>query len=472
MLSSKYIILNIQKNIKIYITLFFIAMLSFFTLMCVFSIRENVLSIQKECFGKYSVVAFTHKNGNIDIQDDDFIEKYTSSDYVTDYYAFSQISAISDVLMPVPYDASVQRNQYISFFPEDVENSYTVLIYTDISKSSHFRIGSRELTEGRFAENLSECNVSEDFAALNNLRIGDIVDISIFLNNPVSFNPKIVGIFKDSTDQVINELELVYFKKTGETKLVNDPAFGIIEAHSATIASNDNVARNQILTAAPSSRDLKNLNTFTLYGKGFGMVVCYTRNELDIFAYIDTISSELQNQFTIFDSADTARFLHRVLDKTAASFSWTLIVTGLICVLFSYLIIASALNSRVYDIGVLRTRGLSKVKTSGFITAEILIVFTAAFMAASAIYYAVFSPFAEWVYSLQQLLVDNDMVFRRTLNWLAIDKVKFGYTFNAAVLNTALIYGFIAVLAFTFIIGFAASLFIARHEPMKTMTEV
>ncbi len=400
--------------------------------------------------------------------DDGFIEDFTRSEYVTDWYAFTQTNAGSETLSPVPYVEPAQPSRW-AFTPEGMP--FTLLMYSDISKSSHFRLGDREMAEGRFAEKLSECNVSAEFAKLNNLHVGDIIEISIPPQyDPQNLSLEIIGIYKDSTNDIINELELVTVKYE-DIKISGH----ITVKDAATAASIDNTARNQILTAAPSAQDLKEIKAFDTpfgLGDGYGVVVCYTRDDRDIFAYIESMSGELPDQYRIIDSADTARFLRTVLDNTAASFTWLLNGVGLISIILCTLIILATLKDRVYDIGVLRVCGLSRIKTAGFVTVEIFMVFAAAFLAACAVYYAAFPSLAQWVYGAQLLFADNDMVLRSTIDWLVIERVKTEYTFAADALNSALIPGFAAVAVFTGLAGFAVSIFIARHEPMKTMTEI
>jgi len=99
------------------------------------------------------------------------------------------------------------------------------------------------------------------------------------------------------------------------------------------------------------------------------------------------------------------------------------------------------------------------------------IVFFLSFAAASVLYFTSFTTVSNFMYALQDQFVSNDKSFYYGFSGPIINAAR-EYEFTATVYPITLIYGFIAVIAFTVIVGFAASLFISRHEPMKTMTKV
>ncbi len=68
----------------------------------------------------------------------------------------------------------------------------------DISKD--FNDGLRKITEGHMYKNKNECLVSEQYAELNKLSLGDTIKItSEFSNKPMEASLTIVGIFSDTT---------------------------------------------------------------------------------------------------------------------------------------------------------------------------------------------------------------------------------------------------------------------------------
>jgi len=114
--------------------------------------------------------------GNADfdspIIDDDFIERLYLTEYIEDYSAFGRYN-VRSVSGGSRLSVSM-RTSYVSEYvgdPMNIERVYDtdrfpLVAYSDISKSVNFKLGDREIIEGRFAENIRECNINSFVALL------------------------------------------------------------------------------------------------------------------------------------------------------------------------------------------------------------------------------------------------------------------------------------------------------------------
>jgi putative ABC transport system permease protein len=171
----------------------------------------------------------------------------------------------------------------------------------------------------------------------------------------------------------------------------------------------------------------------------------------------------------MLDSMDMAVYMRYVLDKAVDSFTNLLVIICFISVLFCALLIINVLKNRTYDIGVLRARGMAKTKIAFFLSCEVFIVAITSFLAAFALYITAFASVANSMYNFQFAIVGNDQSFWSNFTSSSANAAR-EYEFALSVYPYTLLYGIIIVAVFTFAVGFAAILFISRHEPMKTMT--
>jgi putative ABC transport system permease protein len=444
--------------------------------MCSFAIRKNIIKAYEQHIGKYAAVAIVTENGffsepmhsleRVNI-DDDFIKSFIMSEYIFDYYAFNQRPAGSNTLKSIP---SILSDEWSDWIIRDEGNTpFDLIIYSDISKSTHFRIGDRKIIDGRFAENTDECNVSNELANLNGLAVGDYIEIFIFYRNPQYFNLKIVGIYEDNTNEIINELVLVTPKIFNS--LTNEA--GIREGHF-TSASKNNISFNQILTVSPSSKDLITFSVLNI-DLGYDALVYYTHDEMSIINYVNKLEDLLPEQFVTLDSGETLRTVLFIFEETENSFTWFLIIVNIASIIFCILIVFYILKDRTYDIGVFRTRGMSRIKTSVLISSEVFIVLLFAFIIAWVLYINTFINIVGYIYNIQAISMINESFVTGNYKGHVLDNFAYSAARNHAFFLSAdlfdLFFIFLIIITFAVIVSFFAVLFISRHEPMKTMTE-
>jgi len=204
--------------------------------------------------------------------------------------------------------------------------------YTNPELLDDFVKGFRGITSGTFPKSNNECIISEEFAALNSIEAGDIIDISqgMVAGNPLTL--KVVGIYFDFTANM----------------------FG--DTISAPAAIN---VRNDIIT---------NYETAFVYGK--------TDPRVDTAAYVlkspdllPAFESEARAAGLSYDYKVTIdeeaynRIIGPVQGMAKISLTFMIVVLilgGLILVLLATL----SIRERKYEIGVLRAMGMKKRKVA------------------------------------------------------------------------------------------------------------
>jgi len=468
----------------------------------------HVIEARAAQVGEYAAVAIVYAsphrgtlymrtNQPDTIMNNDFMDRYAQSRYVIGHYAFTHRTARSHTLAPIPLSVYfpityryaeitgmyhqtyyvTEENMHFLFrpFPPSwhtvgmTGTPFSLNIYSDISKSTHFWLGDRAIVEGRFAENIHEANVSIDLAEKNNLSLGDIIEINI--SHPVALYPNyvsfmIVGFFSDYTGEIINELNLILPIWVPETRYI----FRNRQDYEIILAGWDTISRNQILTAAPDTSYLEAINPpwiSTFIDLGHETAVFYVRDLHAIGAFINDISGDLHPYMMTLDSGDTLRFIRQNITNTADAMFRVLSVTLLAGGFFNAVLLFLIFKSRVYDICVFRARGMSRMGVAAFFTVEVGIIALVAYAVAGFLYVNLYTTVLEGVARIQTGLFNIGIPTNTTDVWM-----NQAFQLRELELYTSslpLLLGFAAVVIFTCLAGIGASLFIARHEPLKTM---
>ncbi|MCL2285388.1 MAG: FtsX-like permease family protein [Firmicutes bacterium] len=486
----KYIFLGISKNKKLYIPLFCILALMLFALAVTFTIRMQVAAMGDNPMGIVPVVAVTHRiyldSHNYSI-DDGFIARYALPEYVVGKYAFTELLAYSNILIPV----STPELRAGGWPWANFGYRFRLVLYTCIQQSIHFKAGDRAITHGRFAADINEANVSTALAEYNGLRVGDKLTLYLPLGESSQrLELEIVGIFIDNTAEIGQELP--EFSTVRHPHVFPDrPDFRL---HTA--GGWDSLSRNQILTAAPTASALASLRggaritdgiistddmgaaatqvamikrSLTLYFPGYNTVVYYLRDGQSAATFVSYLATTLPAQLVVLDNMDASRYLYRVLSLYSQNATRLLIGFGMVNVLFCVLLIFYVLKGRTYDIGVLRAKGMSRLRVTSWLTGEIFVVAVLAFSAAVGLYFAAYVPLVEHIYDFQELVVNVDWGFRAPLNSMAVTRAR-NFEFRTLISPRQLLLGFVATVVLTGLSAFGAVLYVARHEPMKTIT--
>jgi ABC-type antimicrobial peptide transport system permease subunit len=437
-----------------------------------FAYRENIIKAYEQHMGNYAAVAIKSYDYDAAPIDEEFIERFLLPEYTEDYFAFSQNSAESHTLESIPLSPDYGSQWEIFQFRE--ERPFTLTAYTDIEKSPLFRIGDRRIIEGRFAENVSECNISAELAELNGLSVGDYIDIvfNFFISPTFSF--EIVGIYENNTEEIIYEADLVNPRKIHNYK--DEDEYHVV--YTSTLGF-DFLSSNHILTTVQSREELAVFRYLQSPDSvGFDAVVYYVGDSYGVIAYIDALGDLVPEQYLTLDSGDILRSVILIFEETEKAFSWLIRIVAVVSILFFILIIFFILKDRTYDIGVFRTRGMSQAKTAVLVSGEIFVVSVFAFLVAWIVYVSTFLNIVEPLFitegnaMMMESFASSSLDYRgHNLYWLAFENARLNHELFLPAGLIAFLINFLATVVFSLFVGLVAVLFISRNEPIKTMTE-
>jgi putative ABC transport system permease protein len=211
--------------------------------------------------------------------------------------------------------------------------------------SEDFKNGLRSIIDGKIYENENECLISEQYAELNNLSVGDEITIkSIIEDSPMPQKLTISGIFSD------------------RTMVGNTSPFKYAEANR----------NNEILVSLDTATNLEMFKK-TIYGQVVGEFVLNSPDELEAFEK-EVRSKGLADYYKVTtDEATYNKIVGPVegLSQITNTFLIVVLVLGsAILVLLSVL----SIRERKYEIGVLRAMGMKKAKLAlGLLTESIVI---------------------------------------------------------------------------------------------------
>jgi len=532
----KYISAKLRDKEKAGYSLFCVCALVLFVLIFSWMIENNTSAAREEQFHKYAAVALlriprgfydsdnvsnlvSHLQARVNFTDA-LANEFALPKFIADYYLFSHFTQLHS---PDIYGFCrfVSRNELVlNTDPYTLVGGmslvvppFSLMIYSDISKSTHFRTGDRQLVEGRFAQNQYEVNMSIALASANGLSVGDTITLTRDIGQLQVLAFEIVGLYIDNTSRYTPEASLIMPRderlvaETGNEflgRVLSAEFFNydvgtvldIMRNYTMITAGMHYLNHNILLTASTSyvglERFLLRPNVAYLnlpvgfdarlmgadeYGylpvdnPGWEVAIFYLHGEQYLEPFFDALREMyIPEQFAILHSPDMLMFVRHILDRTSEVFTRFTVVVGAVSVVFLSLLVFYILKSRTYDIGVLRCRGMSRTKVSLFFSFEILIVSLLAYITAAVGVVLFFTPLAEALYRWQDAVIGDDPGFRANINWQAINNVRESYEFTATLSVPEFFAGLGVTLGFALLAGFAAAVFIARHEPMKTMT--
>ena len=227
--------------------------------------------------------------------------------------------------------------------PEVVPIKAKVVASDNPGANNDFKTGTRKIASGKMYKNLNECMVSEQYASLNKINVGDTIEIdSYYKNNPMTHRLTVTGIYIDNT---------------------------MIGADTDGISAIEN-RNNEILTSFETAMKMKLFNEF-----GNVSAQYFLRDPAKLPAYEKELRKMgLEDYYKVTtDEAGYKKVVGPVegLGKVTNTFLIVVFVLGsMILMLLSTL----AIRERKYEIGVLRAMGMKKVKVAlGLLTETIAI---------------------------------------------------------------------------------------------------
>jgi putative ABC transport system permease protein len=301
--------------------------------------------------------AFSEAN-SISIED---IEKYGDSDYVKDYYYTMTVGVNSSSLEAASTDMSFGDDDNNDSenrggdmpngggqgggkmgFSNSTSGDFTLTGYSKISAMSDFISGTYKISEGEVSTDFdsNNCIINSELATLNNISVGDTITITDPLDDSITYDLTVTGIFEESSDD--NQMSMF-------SNSVN------------TIITNTNFVTK--VKEGNSELSVETSPTFTLTSSD---VVEDFEAELKEKGLSDNLSVQ-----TNLDQVENSTSTISNVKTFAVTFLIITLIIGTVVLLVINMI---NIRERKYEIGVLRTIGMKKSKVALQFLYELLIV--------------------------------------------------------------------------------------------------
>lgn len=230
-------------------------------------------------------------------------------------------------------------------FNEKAQNgAFTLIGYNSYEDMKEFINGDYTITNGEVSSDFdsANCVISEELATLNELSVGDTITLVDVNNEKNTYEFTITGIYKENTDSSNNMASM--FSNSANEIITN---VNIIK----TILEDDEELTATITpTFILNNKDDIEAFTFEVEEKGLSEYYTITNN-----------IEEIENATSSIDNVKTFATTFLII---------TLIIGGVVLVIINMINI----RERKYEIGVLRTIGMKKIKVSMQFMFELLIV--------------------------------------------------------------------------------------------------
>ena len=378
------IIRNKGRNILIGIIILVIAAASTVTL-AINNTASDLIGSYQSAYDKELTISFNRENmtkdfdfskrEKLDDMKDKFnnissytvsdVEKFADSDYIESYYYTYDISLNGNNIEKATSEISNGKNPDMPNFPSGGMSfggaggssyDFTLNGYSSVDAMSEFIEGTYEMVEiaddawdKAFDGNYAFIN--EELASYNNLKLNDTFKLEDEDGNTYKFT--IIGIYKENESGVAGPMSL--FSNSANTIITN------ADALIAITKSNSDVKGTVNPTFIIYSYDDKDKIQAEFYEKGLNENYTVETNEETAMAGLSSI-------------------------KNVQSFATTfLVITLVIGGIVLFIINMINIRERKYEIGVLRTIGISKSKLTMQFVSELLMVGFVALMLGAGI---------------------------------------------------------------------------------------
>lgn len=312
------------------------------------------------------------------------IKSYADSSYVSSYYytleaslSSSKITAVSDD------DTTDEDNSDTTEVATGKEKfranmgDYRITAYSDSSYIQEFIDGTKKMKEGTMFLPSNEANeiiISEALASLNSLKVGDEVTFYQPSDADTTYTFQVVGIYEDNTDQAENS-----FMKMNAMNSSNQIYTTIHAMEEILDSGEEQIGPNQGLQAKFYLNKASDLDSFTKEVKSKGLSADYE---------VQTNEQQLLETLTPIQQ----------ISKFSQSFLIVILVVGALILSVINLL---HIRERKYEIGVLRSIGMSKWKVSIQIVTEIFMVALVSLMIGTGIGLCTSQPVTNYILKQQ-----------------------------------------------------------------------
>lgn len=444
-----YILKNAIKNLfrnkgrNVIVSLILFIMLTFTTVsIMITSAATAVIDNYKEQFGSEIYLNYDdemirelqQKGEFLGIEEisDEMKIKLSESEYLKETQIKVLYQACSDTLKSVGQskDSMSGENSPQSGSEYNMP-TLSVLGYNNIEQLEEFKEGKRKITSGNMFKKDGECVISEEFAKLNNLQVGDTIEIQNCYKNADfdSLKLTISGIFFDSKKSEL-----------GYDAVYGNPRNEILTTYQTMKDYQQNAAKVKLYTV-DTTYFLKNpdlLNDFIkeAHEKGLPKVWKLSTDEMSY----RRIAQPAEN-----------------LASAARTILIAILIGGsLVIVLLSIL----SIRERKYEVGVLRAMGMKKQGIVRGLLYESLIMTILCLGLSLSVGAMAAQPISDKISESQQIQ-SNDLGMAQ----VETEQIEVFLTADAAMK--------ISLVAIVLIIvsSSAGVLYISRYEPMRILSE-
>lgn len=444
-----YILKNAVKNLfrnkgrNVIIALIILAMLTFTAIsMIINSATDKVIKNYKEQFGSEIYLTYDDEKireleqsgqwvGITEISDDMKIQ-LSESEYLKETQIEVLYQAYSDTLKSFGQDNELSGGENA---PSSGGAYYmptlTVYGYNTPDLMKDFKERKRKITSGTMFGKDGECVISEEFAKLNDLQVGDTIEILNCEKN-VNFRPlklTVSGIYFDSTDG-----------KLGYDSVYGNPRNEILTTYNTMKNYQENVAKTRLYTVE-ATYFLKNPDMLEDFGKE-----AHEKGLPEVWK----LSTDEMSYNRIVKPAENLAGVSRMF------LIGVLIVGSAVLILLSVL----SIRERKYEIGVLRAMGMKKFKVVRGIIYESLITIALCLVIGLGIGAVTAQPLADSISENQQTQSQGFGYAQ-----VQTEKIEVSLTADAA-LKVSGVAILLAVISSS-----AGVLYILRYEPMNILSE-
>ncbi len=368
---------NKGRNILIGVIILVIACASAVAL-AINNTASDLINSYKSAYDKELTITFNRENmmKDVDFSDEDSresakkkfnnvstytiddVKKFAESKHIESYYYTYNISLNGSSIKKVESDSSSEKSKKFPGGPSDSSYDFTLNGYSSVEAMSEFIEGTYEMVEIEdnawdIAFNGNYVFINEEMASYNNLKLGDSITLKDDDSNTYKF--KIIGIYKENESDSDSTGPKDMFANSANTIITNADSLVSITK------SNSNVEGNVRATFIIDDYENADEVQAEFYKKGLDENYVVDTNEDIATAGVSSV-------------------------QNVKSFATTfLIITLLIGGVVLFVINMINIRERKYEIGVLRTIGISKKKLTMQFVFELLIVGFAALILGAGI---------------------------------------------------------------------------------------
>ncbi|MGL4773382.1 MAG: ABC transporter permease [Clostridium sp.] len=273
---------------------------------------------------------------------------FADSEYIKEALFKTEFGVLSKKLKAIDEDVSNGMSMSSAIIGEDGKQiqadpaKMRIVGNSDLKLLEEFNSGKRKIVEGEIYKEKDECVVSKEFAELNNIKVGDVIDVNRVTDaNGEPLKLKVSGIYLDGTDE-----------------------YGGLPFKDAYMNR-----RNEILTNFETAQGMFGESELYIDAK------YYLKNPDMLKDFEKEIRAKgLGDTFNVTtDEASYNKIVGPVEGLSSITFMFVIVVLGLGSVIL-ILLNTLSIKERKYEIGVLRAIGMKKWKVASGLISEALLV--------------------------------------------------------------------------------------------------